>query len=194
MLKCALHGHTRNSSLGAAPLRCALLRCAFLLRSKVRCRPSVVCPLDGAVIHWITANTPPHPLDPWHIFGSPAGHSFPAHTPVATTYLNGIAVSDVNSNSRPDGAVATRPAPSPAMLKTVRSIASLLLSYGLLLVAMGLFNTLLGVRSQIEGFSTEVIGVIMAGYFAGLVPYEFSDELQHKPLGKHDRTQSERCM
>ena len=55
------------------------------------------------------------------------------------------------------------------MLKTVRSIASLLLSYGLLLVAMGLFNTLLGVRSQIEGFSTEVIGVIMAGYFAGLL-------------------------
>jgi anti-anti-sigma regulatory factor len=34
---------------------------------------------------------------------------------------------------------------------------------------MGLFNTLLGVRSQIEGFSTEVIGIIMAGYFAGLL-------------------------
>ncbi len=55
------------------------------------------------------------------------------------------------------------------MLKIVRSVASLLLSYGLLLFANGLFGTLLGVRTQIEGFSTEVVGVIMAGYFLGLL-------------------------
>lgn len=55
------------------------------------------------------------------------------------------------------------------MLDTIRAIASLLLSYGLLLLANGLFGTLLGLRSKLEGFSTEVTGVIMAGYFFGLL-------------------------
>lgn len=53
--------------------------------------------------------------------------------------------------------------------QTIRSIASLLLSYGLLLVANGLFGTVLGLRSKLEGFSTELIGLIMAGYFFGLL-------------------------
>ena len=55
------------------------------------------------------------------------------------------------------------------MLPTLKSVASLLLSYGLLLMANGLYGTLLGVRSNIEGFSTQVVGIIMAGYFAGLL-------------------------
>jgi len=55
------------------------------------------------------------------------------------------------------------------MLATLRSIAALLLSYGLLLMANGLFATLLGVRTSIEGFSTEVVGIVMAGYFLGLL-------------------------
>ncbi len=55
------------------------------------------------------------------------------------------------------------------MRNTLRSVASLLLSYGLLLLANGLFGTLLGVRTKLEGFSTEVIGVIMAGYFFGIL-------------------------
>lgn len=55
------------------------------------------------------------------------------------------------------------------MLSTLKSVASLLLSYGLLLVANGLYATLLGVRATIEGFSTEVVGLIMACYFAGLL-------------------------
>ena len=55
------------------------------------------------------------------------------------------------------------------MWETIRSIASLLLSYGLLLLANGLFGTLLGLRSKLEGFSTETIGFIMAGYFFGLL-------------------------
>ncbi len=54
-------------------------------------------------------------------------------------------------------------------LVAVRSVFSLLLSYGLLLLANGLFGTLLGVRSQIEGFSTQVVGLIMAAYFLGLL-------------------------
>ncbi len=55
------------------------------------------------------------------------------------------------------------------MLTTLKSIAAVLLSFGILFVANGLFNTLLGIRTRIEGFSTEVTGVIMSGYFAGLL-------------------------
>ncbi len=62
-----------------------------------------------------------------------------------------------------------RAAESSNLLGTVRSVFSLLLSYGLLLLANGLFGTLLGVRSRIEGFSTEVVGLIMAAYFLGLL-------------------------
>jgi MFS family permease len=66
----------------------------------------------------------------------------------------------------------TNPEPaleSSSLLVTVRSVFSLLLSYGLLLLANGFFGTLLGVRSQIEGFSTTVVGLIMAAYFLGLL-------------------------
>ncbi len=51
------------SSLPPGVRRIKLSHCAFLLHSKVRGRPSVVCPFDRAVIHWIGANTPSHPLD-----------------------------------------------------------------------------------------------------------------------------------
>ena len=65
----------------------------------------------------------------------------------------------------------TNPEPaleSSSLPTTVRAVFSLLLSYGLLL-PNGLFGTLLGVRSQIEGFSTGVVGLIMAAYFLGLL-------------------------
>ncbi|NQU55857.1 MAG: MFS transporter [Rhodospirillales bacterium] len=55
------------------------------------------------------------------------------------------------------------------MLQSIRSIASLLLSYGLLLVANGMFSTLLGLRLKLEGFSTETVGFVMAGFFIGLL-------------------------
>ncbi|MEM7404406.1 MAG: MFS transporter [Pseudomonadota bacterium] len=55
------------------------------------------------------------------------------------------------------------------MLETLRSIASLLFSYGLLLVANGLFSTLLGVRARMEGFEATTTGLIMGAYFAGLL-------------------------
>lgn len=38
----------------------------------------------------------------------------------------------------------------------------------MLLMANGLFATLLGVRTSIEGFSTEIVGVIMGSYFFGI--------------------------
>ena len=54
------------------------------------------------------------------------------------------------------------------MLQTARAVLTLLLSYGLLVVANGLIGTLLGVRAIIEGFSVQTTGLIMTGYFIGL--------------------------
>ena len=54
------------------------------------------------------------------------------------------------------------------MLKTIQSVAALLLSFGLFIMANGLFSTLLGVRTAIEGFSSGMAGVIVACYFFGL--------------------------
>jgi MFS family permease len=45
----------------------------------------------------------------------------------------------------------------------------LLLSYGLLLLANGMFSTLLAVRTQVEGFPTTQVGFIVASYFFGLL-------------------------
>jgi MFS family permease len=44
-----------------------------------------------------------------------------------------------------------------------------LFSYGLLLLANGLFATLLGVRTQVEGFSANLTGFVVAAYFSGLL-------------------------
>jgi len=55
------------------------------------------------------------------------------------------------------------------MRNTLASVFALLLSYGLLLLANGLFATLIGVRTKIEGFSNEVVGFIASGYFVGLL-------------------------
>ncbi len=55
------------------------------------------------------------------------------------------------------------------MWTTIRSISSLLLSHGLLLIGNGMISTLLGLRSRHEGFSTEITGFVMAGFFVGLL-------------------------
>ena len=53
--------------------------------------------------------------------------------------------------------------------QTLSSVAALLTSYGLLLLANGLFGTLIGLRTQIESFSTTVAGLVVAAYFLGLL-------------------------
>ncbi len=55
------------------------------------------------------------------------------------------------------------------MWNTIKSIFSLLLSFGMLLLGNGMIGTLLGIRSRLEGFSTEITGVIMAGFPVGLL-------------------------
>ncbi|HXH02914.1 MAG TPA: MFS transporter [Candidatus Competibacteraceae bacterium] len=55
------------------------------------------------------------------------------------------------------------------MRQILLSVAALLLSYALLQLANGLFTTLLGVRAKLEGFSTELVGLIGSGYFLGMM-------------------------
>jgi MFS family permease len=55
------------------------------------------------------------------------------------------------------------------LYKTLLTLVSILFSYGLLLLANGLFATLLGVRTQVEGFSAGLTGFIVAAYFSGLL-------------------------
>ena len=55
------------------------------------------------------------------------------------------------------------------MWNSIKSIASLLLSFGMLLLGNGMIGTLLGIRSRLEEFSVEITGVIMAGFSVGLL-------------------------
>lgn len=55
------------------------------------------------------------------------------------------------------------------MFKTLGTLGSILFSYGLLLLANGLFASLLGVRTQVEGFSANLTGFVVAAYFFGLL-------------------------
>ncbi|MEM7294367.1 MAG: MFS transporter [Pseudomonadota bacterium] len=59
-------------------------------------------------------------------------------------------------------------AAKPSMFKAIQSVAALLFSFGLFIMANGLFSTLLGVRTTIEGFSSGLAGIIVACYFLGL--------------------------
>ena len=53
------------------------------------------------------------------------------------------------------------------MLILVRPVFSLLVGTSLLLLGSGLLNTLLAIRGSAEGYSDQVMGLIMSGYFAG---------------------------
>lgn len=58
-------------------------------------------------------------------------------------------------------------------MRSIISITTLLFGIGLMLAGNGLIGTLLGVRGGLEGFSSSVIGLIMAGYFCGFVAGTF---------------------
>lgn len=54
-------------------------------------------------------------------------------------------------------------------MHAIASVFTLLIGVAIILSGIGLLGTLLGVRGQLEGFSTTVLGVVMSGYFAGFV-------------------------
>lgn len=55
------------------------------------------------------------------------------------------------------------------MIETFKNVASLLLGYALMIMANALFNTLLGVRMELEAFGATVTGIVMSAYFLGLL-------------------------
>jgi MFS family permease len=55
------------------------------------------------------------------------------------------------------------------MFTAARSAWALFVGLAFLMLGNGLQGTLLGVRATLEGFSTEVTGVLMTGYFAGFL-------------------------
>ncbi len=55
------------------------------------------------------------------------------------------------------------------MLQVLQSSWALLLGLALLMLGNGMQNTLLGIRGNIEGFSTLELSVVMSGYFAGFL-------------------------
>ncbi len=57
----------------------------------------------------------------------------------------------------------------PSLLFTLRAVWTLLFGIGLLMVANGLQGSLLGIRAEAEGFEPASIGLIMSGFFVGLL-------------------------
>ena len=55
------------------------------------------------------------------------------------------------------------------MIKIIASTWALFLGLGLIMLGNGLQGTLLGIRATLEGFNTSVTGLIMSGYFIGLI-------------------------
>jgi MFS family permease len=55
------------------------------------------------------------------------------------------------------------------MLKIMTSTWPLFLGLSLIMLGNGLQGTLLGIRATIEGFDTSVTGLVMSGYFIGLI-------------------------
>lgn len=55
------------------------------------------------------------------------------------------------------------------MFATITNCWTLLFGVGLIMLGNGLQGTLLGVRAAIEGFGTTITGLVMAGYFLGLI-------------------------
>ncbi|MPV85581.1 MFS transporter [Ostreibacterium oceani] len=58
-------------------------------------------------------------------------------------------------------------------MSTFRALIPLLASFGLLLVANGLFGTVISIRTKSEAFPETVIGVVLAAYFLGLLLSSF---------------------
>ncbi|MEM8824556.1 MAG: MFS transporter [Pseudomonadota bacterium] len=55
------------------------------------------------------------------------------------------------------------------MFAVIRNSWALLLGITLLMMGNGIQSTLLGVRGELEGFSTQAMSIVMAGYFAGFL-------------------------
>ena len=55
------------------------------------------------------------------------------------------------------------------MLSVISNCWALLLGMGLIMLGNGLQATLIGVRASLEGFGTTITGLVMSGFFLGLI-------------------------
>lgn len=53
------------------------------------------------------------------------------------------------------------------MIYVLRQVGTLMLSFGILLLATGTFNTFIAVRSTLEGFPATFTGLMMSGFYGG---------------------------
>lgn len=53
------------------------------------------------------------------------------------------------------------------MIQILRQVGTLMLSFGILLLATGTFNTFIAVRSSLEGFPPTYTGLMMSGFYLG---------------------------
>lgn len=53
------------------------------------------------------------------------------------------------------------------MIQVLRQVGTLMLSFGILLLATGTFNTFIAVRSTLEGFPPTYTGLMMSGFYGG---------------------------
>lgn len=72
---------------------------------------------------------------------------------------------------------------SEHLFSAIRSVWALLVGVALIMIANGLQTTLLSLRATSEGFSTQTIGIVMSGYFAGLVVGSFVSPTLIKRVG-----------
>lgn len=55
------------------------------------------------------------------------------------------------------------------MRQIISSVGVLLLAVGIMMLATGMFGTFIGLRSASEGFSHEIVGLMMSAYYVGLI-------------------------
>jgi len=68
---------------------------------------------------------------------------------------------------RPSGAQRTNQPIGRRMIHVLRQVGTLMLSFGILLLATGTFNTFVAIRSGLEGFPATFAGLMMSGFYAG---------------------------
>ncbi len=73
------------------------------------------------------------------------------------------------ATDQPSGAAAAREPVPYGGRGPARTIAVILLSSGLVIVGNGMIQTLIPLRSELEGFSTTLIGIQGTAYFAGFI-------------------------
>jgi len=55
------------------------------------------------------------------------------------------------------------------LLQVFSRVGTLMLSFGLLVLATGTFNTFMGLRADLEGFADPLIGAMMSAFYTGLI-------------------------